>query len=75
MEAAKVTAQGVSLGDRTYAIVDALTMPVPERQWFAEWRAGGISCVNCTVAIWENAAETLAPGHVQKEAPGLAHSH
>ena len=22
-----------------------------------------------------NAAETLAPGHVQKEAPGLAHSH
>jgi membrane dipeptidase len=60
MEQAKITPQGVALGGRTYAIVDALTMPVPERQWFAEYRAGGLSCVNATVAIWENAAETLA---------------
>jgi len=40
-------------------IVDGLSMPVPERRWFEEWREAGIGCVNTTVAVWENAADTL----------------
>src|SRR5690348_12472041 len=60
MQEAKILPEGVSLGGRTYTVVDALTMPVPERRWFEEWRAGGIGCVNCTVAVWENTAETMA---------------
>jgi microsomal dipeptidase-like Zn-dependent dipeptidase len=35
-------------------------MPAPERRWFEEWRAGGIACVNTTIALWETAGETLA---------------
>ncbi len=60
VEEARILPAGVALGGRTYAIVDALTMPVPERQWFEEWRAGAIGCVNATVAVWENASETIA---------------
>jgi microsomal dipeptidase-like Zn-dependent dipeptidase len=41
-------------------IVDALAMPVPERKWFEEWHAGGVGCVNMTIAVWENAGETLS---------------
>lgn len=41
-------------------VIDALAMPVPERRWFEEWHAGGVGCVNMTVAVWENAGETLA---------------
>ncbi|MGD9944018.1 MAG: membrane dipeptidase [Burkholderiaceae bacterium] len=41
-------------------IVDGLEMPVAERRWFEEWRAGGLACVNTTIAVWENAHETLA---------------
>ena len=60
MEQAKITPQGVALGGRTYAIVDALTMPAAERKWMEEWRAAGLGAVNCCVAVWENAAETMA---------------
>jgi len=41
-------------------IVDGLSMPTPERKWFEEWQAGGIGCVNTTIAVWENAHETLS---------------
>ena len=41
-------------------IVDGLSMPVPERQWFEEWREAKIGCVNTSVAVWENSSETLA---------------
>lgn len=40
-------------------IIDSLQYPIPARQWFEEWRAGGVGCVHVTVAIWENATETL----------------
>ena len=40
-------------------IIDALEYPNPARQWFEEWRAGGVSCVHVTVAIWENEQETM----------------
>ena len=52
--------QGVEFDGRTYPIVDGLSMPTPERRWFEQWRVGGIGCVNTTVAVWENASETLA---------------
>jgi microsomal dipeptidase-like Zn-dependent dipeptidase len=59
MEAAKILPEGIALAGRTYTVVDALTMPAAERRWFEEWRAAGLGCVNVTVAIWENAAETM----------------
>jgi membrane dipeptidase len=40
-------------------IIDSLQYPVPQRQWFEEWRAGKVGCVHVTVAIWENADQTL----------------
>src|ERR1700722_13291759 len=49
-----------TLRDHSYLIVDGLSMPTPERRWFEEWRAGGIACVNTTIALWETAGETLA---------------
>jgi microsomal dipeptidase-like Zn-dependent dipeptidase len=55
-----VKPDGAQLAGRTYAIVDGLSMPTPERRWFEQWRAGGIGCVNTTVSVWENASETLA---------------
>lgn len=39
--------------------IDALQYPVPDRRWFEEWQAGQVSCVHVTVAIWENARDTL----------------
>jgi membrane dipeptidase len=41
-------------------LVDGLMMPTPERRWFEEWRDARLGCVNTTVAVWENASETLA---------------
>jgi microsomal dipeptidase-like Zn-dependent dipeptidase len=40
-------------------IVDALQYSRPERPRFEEWRAGGIGCVHVTLAVWENARDTL----------------
>lgn len=52
--------QQATTQDQKYFTVDALAMPVPERRWFEEWHAGGVGCVNMTVAVWENATETLS---------------
>ncbi|HTP97620.1 MAG TPA: membrane dipeptidase [Burkholderiales bacterium] len=60
MEETRVVPEGIAFGGRTYAIVDALTMPAPERRWLEEWRAAGLGCVNCCVAVWENASEAMA---------------
>ncbi|HSV84579.1 MAG TPA: membrane dipeptidase [Ramlibacter sp.] len=40
-------------------VVDGLTMPTMDRKWFEEWREARLGCVNMTVAVWENAHETL----------------
>ena len=55
-----VRPDGVEYDGRLYGIVDALSMPTPERRWFEHWREGGLTCVNTTIAVWENASETLA---------------
>ena len=60
MDELTITPQGVQFKDRTYPIVDALSMPTAERKWFEQWREGGLSCVNTTIAVWENSRETLA---------------
>lgn len=60
MESVIIKPDGASFAGRTYPIVDALSMPTPERRWFEQWRDGGIGCINTTVAVWENASETLA---------------
>ena len=59
MSEVEIRPDGAQYAGRTYAIVDGLSMPAPERKWFEEWRAGGIGCVNTTVSVWENATETL----------------
>jgi microsomal dipeptidase-like Zn-dependent dipeptidase len=59
MSEVEIRPEGAHYAGRTYAIVDGLSMPAPERKWFEEWRAGGIGCVNTTVSVWENATETL----------------
>ncbi len=41
-------------------LVDGLTMPTMDRQWFEEWHAARLGCVNMTVSVWENAHETIA---------------
>ena len=41
-------------------IVDALQIPTPERRWFEAWRVGGVSCVHITLAIWEDARQTVS---------------
>ncbi len=51
--------EGVQYRGRNYAIVDGLSMPTPERKWFAQWREGSVGCVNTCVAVWENAQEAL----------------
>ena len=43
-----------------YPFVDGLSMPVPERRWFEEFHEARLACVNTTVAVWENAGETMA---------------
>ncbi len=60
MDELTITPHGVQFKDRTYPIVDALSMPTAERKWFEQWREGGLSCVNTTIAVWENSRETLA---------------
>jgi microsomal dipeptidase-like Zn-dependent dipeptidase len=40
-------------------LVDAMQHSFPERARFEEWRRGGIDCVNITLAIWEDARDTL----------------
>src|SRR3569833_3267632 len=59
MSEVEIRPDGAQYAGHTYAIVDGLSMPAPERKWFEEWRAGGIGCVNTTVSVWENATETL----------------
>ena len=39
--------------------IDCLQYVKPDRARFEEWRAGGVSAVNATIAIWEDATETL----------------
>jgi microsomal dipeptidase-like Zn-dependent dipeptidase len=41
-------------------VIDAMQYNKPERARFEEWRKGGIGCVHVTLAIWENARETLS---------------
>lgn len=41
-------------------IVDGLSMPAPERKWFQQWHDGKIACVNTTIAVWENSAQTIS---------------
>jgi len=60
MEELNPRPEGVEFKGRTYAIVDALSMPTPERKWFEQWRAAALACVNTTIAVWENSQETLA---------------
>ena len=55
-----VKPEGPEFGGRTYALVDGLSMPTPERRWFVEYREGGIGCVNTCTAVWEGATEALA---------------
>lgn len=40
-------------------IIDCLQYSLPERARFEEWRAGGVGAVHVTLAIWEDARETL----------------
>lgn len=41
-------------------IVDCLQYSKPERARFLEWRAGDVGCVHITLAIWEDARQTLS---------------
>ena len=41
-------------------VIDCLQVPKPGRERFQEWRDGRIDCVHITLAIWENARETLS---------------
>src|ERR1700687_1903444 len=41
-------------------IVDGLSMPVPERQWFEEYHEAKLGAVNTTLCVWENSYEALA---------------
>lgn len=51
---------GAQTAAGTRLLVDGLSMPVPERRWFEEWRDARLACVNTTIAVWENSHETLA---------------
>lgn len=49
------------MNDGTDAVtIDALCIPPPERRYLERWRQGNVSCIHVTVAVWENARETLA---------------
>ncbi|TFY98625.1 dipeptidase [Ramlibacter rhizophilus] len=52
--------EGVDFAGRTYAIVDGLSMPTPERRWFEQYRGAPLAAVNITISVWENASETMA---------------
>lgn len=40
--------------------IDALCIPVAERPLVERWRHGNVSCIHVTVAVWEDARETIA---------------
>jgi len=39
--------------------IDALCIPAPERKFLERWRQGNVSCINLTVAVWEDSRETI----------------
>ena len=39
--------------------IDALCIPCPERPLVERWRRGNVGCMHVTVAVWEDARETL----------------
>ena len=41
-------------------LIDCLQASKPSRERFLEWREGRVGCVHVTLAIWENARETLS---------------
>lgn len=41
-------------------VIDALQASKPSRDRFLEWRQGSLGCVHVTLAIWQNARETLS---------------
>ncbi|MCT1657728.1 dipeptidase [Brevibacterium luteolum] len=41
-------------------VVDCLQYSNPSRERFIEWRDGRVGCVHVTLAVWENARETLS---------------
>ena len=41
-------------------LVDCQQPTNPSRKRFLEWREGGVDCVHITLAVWENARETLS---------------
>ena len=41
-------------------LIDCLQASKPSRERFLEWREGKVGCVHTTLAIWENARETLS---------------
>jgi microsomal dipeptidase-like Zn-dependent dipeptidase len=51
---------GTTAGGNSVRVVDALQFGVWERSRFEDWRAANVGCVHITLAIWENARETLA---------------
>ena len=40
-------------------VIDYLQASRPSRERFLEWREDDVGCVHVTLAIWENARETL----------------
>lgn len=45
--------------DVPLVVVDALEFSKPARERFVEWREGDVGCVHVTLAIWEDARDTL----------------
>src|SRR3569833_898503 len=58
MSEVEIRPDGAQYAGRTYAIVDGLSMPAPERKWFEKWRANDNSNKNTTETDRENATET-----------------
>lgn len=40
--------------------IDALSIPLAERQFLERWRRGNVSCMHVTVAVWEDSRETIS---------------
>jgi microsomal dipeptidase-like Zn-dependent dipeptidase len=40
--------------------IDALCIPAPERHLIERWRHGDVSCINVTIAVWEDSREAIA---------------
>ena len=47
------------MNDKTL-LIDCQQPTKPSRERFLEWREGGVDCVHVTLAVWENARETLS---------------